>query len=118
MHIDGLEFGTITIAGQRFCTDVLIFPDGSVKDHWWRARGHVLSRDDLAPLLAAGSREIVAGTGMHGRMRPVSGLVSHLAAEGVRLTALANVEAMQKYNQRRKEGAQGQGLAACFHLTC
>jgi hypothetical protein len=118
MHIDGLEFGTITIAGQTFSTDVLIFPDGSVKDHWWRARGHVLSRKDLAPLLAAGSREIVVGTGIYGRMRPVPGLVSGLEAEGVRLTILANVEAMQKYNQRMKEGGPGQGLAACFHLTC
>lgn len=118
MYIDGLEFGTITIAGQTFSTDVLIFPDGSVKDHWRRARGHVLNREDLAPLLAAGSCEIVVGTGIHGRMRPVSGLVSDLEAEGIRLTILANVEARQKYNQRLKEGAQGQGLAACFHLTC
>ena len=116
--IEALAFGTITITGETFTTDVLIFPDGSVKDRWWRGRGHVLTREDLTPLLVAGSREIVVGTGMHGRMRPVPGLVSALEAEGVRLTALANVEARRAYNQRLKQGAGGLRLAACFHLTC
>lgn len=117
-RIDGLAFGTITISGQRFTTDVLIFPDGSVKDQWWRTRGHELSGDDLVPLLTAGAREIVVGTGMHGRMRPVSGLVADLEAQGVRLTALANIEARRRYNHQLKAGAGGRHLAACFHLTC
>lgn len=117
-RIDGLAFGAITISGRRFTTDVLIFPDGSVKDQWWRARGHVLSGEDLAPLLAAGAREIVVGTGMHGRMRPVSGLVADLEAQGIRLITLANSEARRRYNNQLKVGAEGQRLAACFHLTC
>jgi len=118
MEIDGLEFGRITIAGRTYSTDVLIFPDGGVQDQWWRARGHLLSREDLAPLLAVNPGEIVVGTGVHGRMRPAAGLVSALAAEGVRLTLLPNAEARAEYNQRVQQGAEGLRLAACFHLTC
>jgi hypothetical protein len=118
MPIDSLDFGSITIDGKTFTTDVLVFPDGRVQDQWWRAQGHVLSREDLAPLIKAQAEEIIVGTGIHGRMRPVAGLETALAAQGVRLTALPNAEARQRYNQRLKQRGQGQQPAACFHLTC
>jgi hypothetical protein len=118
MPIEGLEFGRITIDGETFTTDVLVFPDGRVQDQWWRARGHVLTREDLAPLMKAGPEEIIAGTGVYGRMRPVSGLAAELANEGIRLTALPNAEARQRYNQRLEQPGRQHRLAACFHLTC
>jgi hypothetical protein len=118
MPIEGLEFGRITIDGETFTSDVLVFPDGRVQDRWWRARGHLLTREDLVPLLEAQPGEIIVGTGAYGRMRTVAGLATELAAEGVRLTALPNAKARQTYNQRLKQPGREQGLAACFHLTC
>ena len=118
MRIDSLEFGRITIDGRTYTTDLLIFPDGRVQDRWRRSRGHVLSREDLSPLLAAAPREIVVGTGVNGRMRPTAGLVSALAAEGVHLTLLPNGEARARYNQCVRQRGENQHLAACFHLTC
>ena len=121
MRIDSFDFGRITITGKTYTSDVLIFPDGRVQDQWWRARGHLLSREDLIPLLDTDPAEIVVGTGVNGRMRPAPGLVAALAAEGVRLTLLPNAAARTEYNQRVKRttrGATDQRLAACFHLTC
>jgi hypothetical protein len=118
MRIDSLDFGRITIAGQTYTTDVLVFPDGRVQDHWWRTRGHLLCAEDLAPLMAAKPAEIVVGTGIYGRMRPAGELVSDLGNQGVRLTLLPNAEARTHYNHQVAQGAEGRRLAACFHLTC
>jgi hypothetical protein len=118
MPIDKVEFGRITIDGKTFTTDVLVFPDGRVQDQWWRARGHVLTREDLAPLMRTQPQEIIVGTGAYGRMRPATGLATTLAAQGVRLTALPNAEARQRYNQLLGQRGRGPSLAACFHLTC
>ncbi|MDJ0781291.1 MAG: MTH938/NDUFAF3 family protein [Desulfosarcinaceae bacterium] len=118
MQIDGLDFGRITIDGRTYTTDVLIFPNGTVRDHWWRDRGHLLRREDLIQLLDTGPDQIVVGTGIHGRMQPAAGLAATLAAEGVRLTLLANAEARRHYNRLAQRGGAARRLAAGFHLTC
>jgi hypothetical protein len=38
--IESSAFGVMTIDGRTFSSDLIIFPDGSVKDRWWRQRGH------------------------------------------------------------------------------
>lgn len=51
--IDNCAFGSMTIEGQRYDSDLKIFPDGHVTSHWWRASGHRLAPDDVSDLLAS-----------------------------------------------------------------
>ena len=115
--IDSYRFGTMIINNQTFTSDLIIFPDGTIEDHWYRRQGHVLEMSDLSTLTPVTPRLIIAGTGAHGRLVPVPGLEDQLQQMGIELKAMATAQAVELYNQLKNEGT-GQGVAACFHLTC
>ncbi|MFO7871461.1 MAG: MTH938/NDUFAF3 family protein [Kiritimatiellia bacterium] len=114
MKIEHYSFGEITIDGRKYDSDILIYPDGRIDDSWWRKEGHVLDMEDIRELLESDPREIIAGTGASGMMRPEGDLEERLKASGIEFTAVPTEEAVRKIN-----GLTGQeGVAACLHLTC
>ena len=112
--IDSFAFGSMVIDGRRYTSDLIIYPDGSVRDAWVRKKGHVLTKEDLQTLLDAGPDLIIAGTGIHGRMKPESGLGEALGRLGVQFMAGSNDRAVAWYNDR----SATLNVGACFHLTC
>ena len=112
--IDAFEFGTITIQGQTYTTDVLIYPDGRVADGWWRKHGHRLSMRDLDTLLANEPEIIVVGAGIHGRMLPETGLQETIMDLGVELIIAPNDQAVPHFNRL----VASRRTAGGFHLTC
>jgi hypothetical protein len=113
--IQSTAFGSMTIDGRTFHSDLIIFPDGRVQDNWWRKRGHVLAVDDIRSLADTSPEVIVAGTGTSGRMRPDSDLQAFLDARGIALIAETNTRAAKIYNRKIEAGVN---VGACFHLTC
>jgi hypothetical protein len=112
--ITQVEFGRITIAGRRYETDLIIYPDGRVTAGWRRKSGHRLTFEDLRPLVAAAPELIVAGTGVYGRMAPEPTLAAQLASLGIAFSAAVNREAAAHFNRHWLTGRVG----GCFHLTC
>jgi hypothetical protein len=112
--IDSVAFGTLVIDGHTYTSDLIIYPDGQVRDGWWRKKGHSLTREDIQPLLAAGCETIIVGTGIYGRMQPEAGLKEVLGKRGVQLMAYPNDRAVTRFNQSLGTTA----LGACFHLAC
>jgi hypothetical protein len=112
--IDAVSFGTITIDGIQFTSDLILYPDGRVVDAWWRKSGHRLTMGDISALLEAAPDVIVAGTGVNGRVVPDADLAETLAEKGIAFFAAPNRKAAQIYNDRCREKRAG----ACFHLTC
>ena len=113
--IESSAFGAMTIDGRTYSSDLIIFPDGSVKDGWWRQRGHTLAVDDVLSLIDAAPDLIVAGTGTSGRMRPEADLLPFLTERGVEFIAEPNPLAVKIYNEKLTGGLN---VGACFHLTC
>ncbi len=113
--IQSTAFGVITIDGRTYTSDLFIFPDGRVRDGWWRQRGHALTVDDILVLVDAAPDLIVAGTGTSGRMRPEADLPTFLSERGIDFVARPNPRAVAVYNQK---AAAGLAVGACFHLTC
>jgi len=113
--IDSAAFGTMTIGGRTYTSDLIIFPDGRIRDGWWRRHGHRLTVDDILILIEAAPECIVAGTGTSGRMRPDANLAPFLEARDIALIAVPNDRAVQIYNEKCCQHAN---VAACFHLTC
>lgn len=113
--IESTAFGVMTIDGRTYSSDLIIFPDGSVKDGWWRQRGHMLVVDDVLSLIDAAPDLIVAGTGTSGRMRPVADLLPFLSERGVEFIAESNPLAVKIFNEKVTGGVN---VGACFHLTC
>lgn len=112
--IESYSFGRMVIDGVSFTKDVIIFPDGRILSPWWRKQGHILARDDLAELFAAGPEIIICGTGAMGVMRPSVELQKYIADSAIRFIAQKSGKAVETYNQLTGNKKVG----ACFHLTC
>jgi hypothetical protein len=112
--IERVSFGSITIDGETYTSDLVRFPDGRVVEPWWRSAGHRLSLDDITELVAAAPEAIVAGCGVSGMMKPEPGLSAALAERGIAFYAAPNKEAAKLFNGL----CEVKKTAACFHLTC
>ncbi|MCG6909194.1 MAG: MTH938/NDUFAF3 family protein [Deltaproteobacteria bacterium] len=112
--IDSFSFGAMVIDGHAYHSDLIIYPDGRIRDSWWRGRGHVLSMGDIVDLVGMRPKIIIAGTGVDGRMKPEKGLEKHLAEKGVQLMAGPNKKAVDWFNGLHASERVG----ACFHLSC
>ena len=112
--IETFAFGSMVIDGKSYTSDLIIYPDGEVRDPWFRKRGHRLSEDDMTRLIQAGPEVIVAGTGVSGRVIPEKGLGRRLSHMGIEFSAVPNREAVALYNELSSKKRAG----ACFHLTC
>ncbi len=112
--IEAYEFGRITIARRIYTSDVLIFPDGTVKGDWWRSEGHRLVTEDITELLKHAPEHIVVGTGAYGAMHIDPRLKRHLSEKGVHLIAAPTARAVLIFNSKFGKGK----VAGAFHLTC
>lgn len=111
--IDSYRFGNITIDGQTYNKDVIIFPD-RVMSNWWREQGHSLSMNDLQEVIDAQPKVLIVGTGTFGRMKIPTETLAELQASGVEVIAAKTEKACQFYNQRKDDS----GVIAALHLTC
>jgi len=112
--IDSFSFGTMQIDGRQYTSDLIIYPDGTVQDGWWRVKGHSLSLPDIAGLLDKKPNVIIVGTGVNGRMKPDEHLYSYLEEKGIEFLVGDNEVAVKWYNELKASGNVG----ACIHLFC
>lgn len=111
--ITGYKFGSITIDGQSYGTDVIVYSD-RVDDTWWRREGHSLCLEDLRGVCDAHPDTLVVGTGYYGRMQIAPELPEALRQRGISLVVDKTAEACTKYNRLKETG----NVVAALHLTC
>jgi len=112
--IDNFGFGWIVIDGRKYTSDLIIYPDGSIVDSWRRMSGHRLSWVDISELIENKPDVIIAGTGVHGLVRPEKELESMLSKKGMAFMAMSNQKAVEHFNELSLK----KRIGACFHLTC
>jgi hypothetical protein len=109
------SFGAMVIDDKTYTSDLIIYPDGSVSDNWWRSSGHRLTLEDIRDLLIAEPEVIVAGTGIYGRMQLNADVQSVLITRGIELIAGRTESAAEQFNRLKQTSRQ---VGGCFHLTC
>ncbi len=112
--IDGYRFGSMTVDGNSYNSDLKII-NGRVAPGWWRRRGHEVSAEDVDDVLAAQPEILVVGCGMPGQMRVLPALAKMLSECGIRLIQRPTDEAVRIFNELSGEGKR---VAGAFHLTC
>jgi len=112
--IEQYSFGSITILGRQYTTDLKII-HGKVYADWWRTSGHSVALDDIADIISAQPDYLVIGSGSSGLMKVSGPLVKHLVASGIQLVEEPTSRAIQTFNQMY---AAGKNVAGGFHLTC
>jgi hypothetical protein len=111
--IDKYSFGSITIGGKEYHSDVIIYPD-RVDSSWWRKEGHRLSIEDLAEALDAKPEILIVGKGAYGYMSVPAETQKHIESLGIKLIAENTKEACDTHNNLSKTAR----VVTCLHLTC
>ena len=113
MEIQDYNFGRITIAGQTYHHDVIVFPD-KVQDGWWRKEGHKLYVEDLETVVAAKPGVLIVGTGYYGNMVVPHETIEYFNSQDIMLHLAKTPKAVELFNTMRQEAE----VVAALHLTC
>jgi hypothetical protein len=114
MRIDDYSFGSLVINGKPYTSDLIIYPDGKIEEHWRRKRGHELCLDDIHGLIESAPDVIIAGTGVSGRVTSDEDFQKGLSALAIEFISAPNEKAIETFNELSPKKRVG----ACFHLTC
>jgi hypothetical protein len=113
MIIEHYSFGSITIDGKTYNSDVIIYP-GKVDSSWWRREGHNLQAADLTSIIEAEPQVLVVGTGASGVMKVPRETISHLTSKGIEVHVERTAKAVELFNKLQREKI----VIAALHLTC
>ncbi len=114
MKIDSYSFGFMSIDGKGYSTDLIIYPDGTIYNRWWRRDGHKLLPADLERTAEFKPEVIIIGTGANGMMKVQNETVRYLRSMCRELIIEDTGLAVRKFNQR----SESQSVMGMFHLTC
>ena len=116
--IDRYNFGFIVIDGKQYVHDVLILPDGTVKEREpskVRFGSHKIVWDDVIKIVNEQPQVIVIGTGASGLAKLSEDAGIKLRQANINLVVLPSSKAVEKFNQLTQEGKR---VAALIHITC
>lgn len=108
------SFGSITVDGQTFQRDIIIYPD-RIQSDWWRKEGHRLQVEDIADVLQNPPEILVVGQGASGAMQVDPEVAQALEQAQVQLVAAPTRTACDRFNELQR---QGKRVVAALHLTC
>ena len=111
--INSYHFGQIVINGQKYTSDVIIFPD-RVQGDWWRDESHELTLKDISVIMNENPELLLVGTGASGLMRVLAEVEREAEAHNIELIVQPTSEACEIYNQL----SPTQRVVAALHLTC
>ncbi|UCF96635.1 MAG: hypothetical protein JSV89_15860 [Spirochaetaceae bacterium] len=111
--IDSYSFGSITIDGKNYSSDVIVYPD-RVDSSWWRKEGHNLCLEDIEEVLRYRPEVLVIGQGKPGLMKVGKELTKQLRQRGIEVRSGPTAKAVRLYN----ELSTGKKIVAALHLTC
>jgi hypothetical protein len=112
--IEQYSFGSITISGKRYSSDLMII-NGEVYSDWWRKSGHSVDVDDVGDILDAKPDYLVIGSGSSGLMKVSTGLNKRCDDCGIEFVVEPTSVAVETFNRMLRKG---QNVAGAFHLTC
>jgi polyphosphate kinase 2 (PPK2 family) len=111
--IDQFEFGAIVIDGQTYETDVIISPDGAVKQ-WKRKDEHVLRPRDVEQVISAEPEAVIIGVGTVGNLAVRPKAEKSLQEAGIEVLVYRTAKACETYKELRGQ----RRVAAILHITC
>ena len=111
--IDSYHFGQIVISGRKYSSDVIIFPD-RVQGAWHRSKGHQLSLEDIAGIIAESPEVLIVGTGASGLVTVPPEVQKDIESRDIKLIVAPTSDACNLYNRLSRL----QKVVAALHLTC
>ena len=116
--IDSFNFGFIVVDGKQYVHDVLILPDGTVREREAskaRLGGHKITGSDVEKIVKEQPEAIIIGTGTSGLAALSADAEANLQQANLNLVVLPSFQAVEKFNQLVDERKR---VAALIHVTC
>ena len=113
MNIDAYSFGSVTIDGKTYRSDLIIYPD-KIDQKWWRKSGHLLQMVDLRQITGYKPEILIIGTGASELMRIDPEVEKEMRSLNIKLIVKETAEAVKKYNKL----ADKDRAVCALHLTC
>lgn len=116
--ISSYNFGFIVIDGKQYLHDVVILPDGAVKEREpgrGRLGSHNITAAEIERLQQLQPEFIIIGNGASGMARLSEDAKDSLRGPDSNIQLLPSLRAVQKFNQLVDEGKR---VAALIHVTC
>ena len=116
--IDSFNFGFIVVDEKQYSHDVIILPDGTVKERAGgkgRLGSHTISRSEMETLAKAAPDVILIGTGFQGMARLAHDAEFFKMEPGLDITMEPSPQVVKKFNQHIEDGEK---VAALIHVTC
>jgi hypothetical protein len=116
--IEKTKFGSISIAGNKYETDILIRLDGNLEKRKKKlsrevfGTSHILSLAEAEFVYEKGAETIIIGSGQDGMLKLSDEAAAFFKKKGCKVTLLPTPEAMHAWNKARNPSI---GL---FHITC
>ena len=117
-HIDGTEFGSITVGGDTYDHDIVIRLSGNVKKRKKKlskeryGTSHTVSVEEAEHIYDDGAEQVIVGTGQHGVLKLSDEAETYFKDHGCSVQALPTPDAVKVWNE-----AEGKTIAM-FHVTC
>ena len=111
--IGSYSFGILTIDGNKFSKDLIIFPE-KINSSWRRKIGHLLKEDDIVEILDYKPEVLIIGTGASGLMKVDDKIKEKLRSLGIEFIIKNTTEAVEEYNRIYKD----KKVVCALHLTC
>ena len=110
-RIDNAYFGSISIDGRKYDSDLIISWDGEVTE---KDRRHNISKVELVDILMKNPEVVIVGTGFAGNVKIDPDAEIFAKIEGVELLTLPTQKAVQEFNKLSKR----KKTVAILHITC
>ena len=117
-RVDSFQFGSIVINGRKYGRDVLLFPDGTVRERkggFWKFGSHAIKRADIEELVKVKPDVLIVSTGTNGKARVTSEAEACAKEANIGLLSAPSLEAIKQLNQLIEEGRR---VSALIHITC
>jgi len=116
--ITSFNFGFIVVDGKQHICDIVILPDGTVKEREpgrGRLGSHKITVEEIEHLQTAQPDIILIGTGTNSMAKLTEDAKILRQQPDSNLEVLPSPQAVEKFNQLISDGKR---VAALFHITC
>ena len=116
--VNRFDFGSIVIDGKHYGYDVVVLPDGTVRERdagKSRFGNHAIRKGEIEELAETKPDIIIVGTGTGGMATVSQDAESYARQAKLNLVVAPSSEAVAKLNQLVDEGKRA---AALIHMTC
>jgi hypothetical protein len=113
MKIDSFSFGKISIDGEVYTGDVVVYPD-RVQSPWQREEEHRPQITEFADIVKAEPEVLIIGTGYAGVLSVANQVRNYLTSRGIDVRVEKTKTAVDLFNSLSSR----EKVVAALHITC